>query len=49
VNKKDIQRLFSEIKAERARSATKNATLFSPPKKKGCRTCGKVNWKPNKE
>jgi hypothetical protein len=47
VNKDDLQKLYSEIKANKATNAGKN-NLIQPPVKKGCSSCGKVTWKPNK-
>jgi hypothetical protein len=48
VNKKDVQRLYSEIKADKHKASAKHETLFTPPMKKGCGSCGKVTWKPKK-
>jgi hypothetical protein len=47
VNKDDLQKLYSEIKANKAKNSGKN-TLIQPPVKNGCGSCGKVTWKPNK-
>ncbi|MFC7371833.1 hypothetical protein ACFQPF_09095 [Fictibacillus iocasae] len=48
MNKKDVQKKYTEIKAAKAKAASKVKTLFGPPKKQGCSTCGKVTWKPKK-
>jgi hypothetical protein len=48
VNKDDLQKLYSEIKANKYKNAGKNNSLIQPPVKKGCGSCGKVTWKPNK-
>ncbi|WNB90580.1 hypothetical protein [Bacillus sp. NEB1478] len=47
MNKDDLQKLYSEIKANKT-NASGNNTLFKPKEKKGCSSCGKVTWKPNK-
>ena len=47
MNKDDLQKLYSEIKANKYKDAGKNKSLIKPPKK-GCGSCGKVTWKPNK-
>lgn len=48
MNKEDVQHLFNEIKANKSKSSQKVKTLFSEKAKKGCGSCGKVTWKPNK-
>ncbi|WP_186320540.1 hypothetical protein [Fictibacillus phosphorivorans] len=48
MNKDDLQKLYSEIKANKAKNAGKNQSLIKPAAKKGCSSCGKVTWKPNK-
>jgi hypothetical protein len=48
VNKEDLQKLYTEIKTKKLNNAEKNQSLIKPPVKKGCSSCGKVKWKPNK-
>lgn len=48
MNKDDLQKLYSEIKANKYKNAGKNQSLAKPTAKKGCSSCGKVTWKPNK-
>ncbi|MCM3732380.1 hypothetical protein M3196_11980 [Fictibacillus nanhaiensis] len=48
MNKDDLQKLYSEIKANKSKNAGKNNSLIQSPLKKGCGSCGKVTWKPNK-
>ncbi|MFG6496352.1 hypothetical protein P8610_13380 [Fictibacillus sp. UD] len=48
MNKEDVQHLFNEIKTNKSKSSTKVKTLFTKQAKKGCSSCGKVKWKPNK-
>jgi hypothetical protein len=48
VNKEDVQHLFNEIKANKSKASAKSKTLFNQQVKKGCSSCGKVKWKPNK-
>ncbi|WP_347550635.1 hypothetical protein ABFG93_03325 [Pseudalkalibacillus hwajinpoensis] len=44
MNKKDVQALYKEVK--RNRKNNKRTDLTKP--KKGCKSCGRVTWKPNK-
>ncbi|MDR7072054.1 hypothetical protein J2X07_001029 [Fictibacillus barbaricus] len=48
MTKDDVQKLYAEIKANRSKVSASNNTLFKPAVKKGCGSCGKVTWKPNK-
>ncbi|MCM3719151.1 hypothetical protein [Fictibacillus phosphorivorans] len=48
MNKEEIQKLYTEIKAAKAKNIGNNS-LIKPPVKKGCSSCGKVTWKPNKK
>jgi hypothetical protein len=47
VTKDELQKLYAEIKANKGKISANN-TLFKPKEKKGCSSCGKVTWKPNK-
>ncbi len=47
MKKKDIQALYKEVK--RRRRSGLQETTQPTIKKSGCKSCGKVTWKPNKD
>ncbi len=47
MNKKDVQALYNEVK--RQRKTGLKTTKSSNAKKSGCKSCGKVTWKPDKQ
>ncbi|MGC4375450.1 hypothetical protein WD019_00725 [Fictibacillus sp. Mic-4] len=48
MKKSNIHELYREVKRRKTKEAAAKKTLFTPKKKKGCKNCGKVTWKPNK-
>ncbi|WP_156774255.1 hypothetical protein [Fictibacillus arsenicus] len=48
MNKDELQKLYTEIKANKAKGIHNDPSLINPTTKKGCGSCGKVTWKPNK-
>ncbi|MYL63576.1 hypothetical protein GLW07_09445 [Bacillus hwajinpoensis] len=47
MKKKDIQALYKEVK--RRRRSGLQETTQPTIKKPGCKSCGKVTWKPNND
>ncbi|MGG1573365.1 hypothetical protein [Fictibacillus sp. NRS-1165] len=47
MDKYQYRKMYRERQQEKSKKGTSN--LFEPvKKKKDCKTCGKVTWKPNK-
>ncbi len=42
MKKKDVQALYREVKRQR-----RSGAQIGSVKKSGCKSCGKVTWKPN--
>ncbi|MDN4523614.1 hypothetical protein [Fictibacillus fluitans] len=49
MDKSQIRKLYQERQKEKTKKAANQPSLIEPQKpKKGCKTCGKVTWKPKK-
>ena len=47
MKKADVQQLYKEVKRKRFMALKQQqSSLFEDTKSKGCRTCGKITWKP---
>ncbi|MFE1244699.1 hypothetical protein ACFW35_11250 [Fictibacillus sp. NPDC058756] len=46
MTKDELQKLYAEIKANKYKNAR---SLLKQNTNKGCSSCGKVTWKPNKK
>ncbi|MCK6256790.1 hypothetical protein LCY76_09300 [Fictibacillus sp. KIGAM418] len=49
MDKSQMRKLYRNRQQEKSKKSASKPSLFEPvKKKKGCKTCGKVTWKPKK-